>query len=128
MLKQRKILVVDDAKEMLVYYSDILRAAGFEVLATDDWEKCLNMAKNAKPDLILLDIIMPAMDGGTLARQLLENGVTGDIPIVFLTSMISEAEADATLHGSGRMYISKSAPPREAVKKIREILDKANPG
>ena len=119
----RRILVVDDDEKMLGLYQAILSSEGFDVLTASRGEDVLKLAIENMPDLILLDVVMPKKDGGEVAQDLLENNKTKNIPIIFLTSIISEEEEKAK-HGriSGRFIISKSSNRTELVKKIKEVL------
>lgn len=94
----KKILVVEDTKSYSMILSQTLMAAGFSVTTAGDGEEGLAAVKEEKPDLILLDIEMPKMDGITMAKRLKEANI--DVPIIFLTNMsdlkhISEATETA---------------------------------
>jgi DNA-binding response OmpR family regulator len=117
------ILIVDDDEKMLELYQAILSSEGFDVLTAGSGEDGLKLAIKNIPDLILLDVMMPKKDGGKVAQDLSGNNKTRNIPIIFLTSIISEEEAKAQ-HGiiSGRFIISKSSNRTELVKKIKEVL------
>ena len=119
----RRILVVDDDEKMLGLYQAILSSEGFDVLTASRGEDVLKLAIENMPDLILLDVVMPKKDGGGVAQDLSENNKTKNIPIIFLTSIISEEEAKAK-HGkiSGGFIISKSSNRTELVQKIKEVL------
>ena len=118
-----RILIVDDDEKMLGFYQAILSSEGFDVLTAGSGEDGLKLAIENIPDLILLDLIMPKKDGGAVAQDLLGNNKTRNIPIIFLTSIISEEEEKAK-HGriSGRFIISKSSNRTELVQKIKEVL------
>ena len=118
-----KILLVDDEEKMRVLYRDVLTNAGFEVLTAGSAEEGLEMVKAIHPDLVLLDVMMPEKDGGELAGEILENEKTRDIPLIFLTSIISKEEASgAGGKIGGRIYVSKSADKKELVRVINEAL------
>lgn len=118
-----KILIVDDEKEIVSLYHDVLSKQGFNVLTASNGVDCLSLAAKALPDLILLDVIMPGMDGGTTAQKLLENAKTKNIPIIFLTSMITKEE-EAVQEGiiKGRLFISKASSIEEFIEKINKVL------
>ncbi|NLO91495.1 MAG: response regulator [Elusimicrobia bacterium] len=118
-----KVLIVDDMQAILVMYNSLLSNQGFEVLTASNGNDCLRLAKQFHPDIILLDIMMPKMDGGMTAGLLLEDPATKNIPIIFLTSMVSEEEAVAQNNNpNGRQFLSKSTPPTAILAKIRETL------
>ena len=118
-----RILIVDDDEKMLGLYQSILSSEGFDVLTAGSGEDGLKLAIENIPDLILLDVMMPKKDGGEVAQDLSGNNKTRNIPIIFLTSIISEEEEKAK-HGriSGRFIISKSSNRTELVQKIKEVL------
>jgi len=118
-----KILIVDDDKKELELYQDILLSQGFDVLTAGNGEDGLKLAIENIPDLILLDVMMPKKDGGKVSKDLLENNKTKNIPVIYLTSIITEEEVKAQ-HGrvSGRFIISKSSSRAELVQRINEVL------
>ena len=124
-----KILIVDDDEKMLGFYQAILSSEGFDVLTAGSGEDGLKLAIENIPDLILLDLIMPKKDGGAVAQDLLGNNKTRNIPIIFLTSIISEEEAkERPGKISGGFIISKSSNRTELVKKIKEVLSASSRG
>ena len=122
MAGKKKVLIVDDARDMLVLYGDILTKAGYEVNTAQTLDACLRIARAMAPDIILMDIVMPDMDGGTMARQVLEDPQLSSIPIVFLTSMISPDEASAAYKPGARMYISKASSPSEIISRVKKVI------
>jgi CheY-like chemotaxis protein len=118
-----KILIVDDDKEIVSVFSKILSKAGYKVVAALGGKEAIRLAKSEAPQLVLLDISMPEMDGGQVAQELLASNQTKNIPIVFLTSIISEREVieNSGVIG-GRSFLSKYSDPAEIVKHIMEKL------
>ena len=114
-----KILVVDDEKETIDFCCDFLDKEGFKVLTATNGPDALRKAAVETPDLILLDINMPEMDGGDVAQRLSENESTKEIPILFLSGMVTRAEEGRI---KGRYFISKLSSAGEIVKKIKKIL------
>lgn len=118
-----KILIVDDDEKDLKLYQDILLKEGFKVLVATNGRDGLKIAEREIPNLILLDVMMPEVDGGQVAQNLLENTKTKNIPIIFLTSIITkEEEAKVERNIAGRTYLSKGSNPKEIIEKINEIL------
>lgn len=118
-----RILIVDDNEEIRSLYRYILSAERFEVLIADNGNDALRLAVSQSPDLILLDVAMPGMDGAETARFLSDNEKTRNIPVVFLTCLIEENEA--SLKGGkigGKLYISKATGKDEFIARIKEIL------
>ena len=116
----KKILIVDDTKSYLWILSQTFREAGFEVNTAGNGEEGLAAVNEEKPDLILLDITMPKMDGITMSKKLKELNI--QVPIIFLTNMsdvknISEAAETAT------DYIVKSdVSVEDVVARVKEKL------
>lgn len=118
-----KILVVDNEKEIVDLYYDLLTKKGFKVLTAANGKDCLSIAERESPDLILLDVMMPGMDGGEAAQNLLENEKTKGIPIIFLTSIITrEEEIEQMGRIAGRTFVSKAGGTDSLLKKINEVL------
>ena len=118
-----KILIVDDDAKELELYQDILLSQGFDTLTASNGDDGLRLAVENMPDLILLDVMMPKKDGGKVSQDLLRNNKTKDIPVIYLTSIITEEEVKSQ-HGvvSGRFIISKSSSRAELVQRINEVL------
>ena len=118
-----KILIMDDNAMMLKLYSEILKSEGYEVLATSEAKIALDLAVSRTPDLILLDIMMPNLDGTRVYESLAGNPKTKGIKVVFLTSLVKEEEVSS---GGGMIgkhdYISKSTPKDEFIKRVKQIL------
>ena len=119
-----KILVIDDEKEIVNLYDYFLSKQKFKVLTATNGEDGLNIAKKEIPDLILLDVMMPGMDGGEIAQILLKNLRTKNIPIIFLTGIITQEEEAEDQKGIGRrLFLSKASKISEVLKKINEVLE-----
>ncbi|MEO8505876.1 MAG: response regulator [Acidobacteriota bacterium] len=120
-----KILIVDDDERQRTLYSAILRKEGYEVLTAADAGKAFELAVAEQPSLILLDVMMPAMDGGQALGHLSGSASTREIPVIFLTSLVTEEEVAAergTIGGRG--YISKSTPMPTFVARVKEALSR----
>ena len=115
-MTKRKLLVVDDDEAVL----DYLRAklgARYELLAVSEAERVLELARLGRPDLILCDIDMPGMDGGDVSAALFADDATRDIPVLFLSALLS-----ATQQVGGRHAIAKSAPVEQLIARIESLL------
>jgi sigma-B regulation protein RsbU (phosphoserine phosphatase) len=118
-----KILIVDDEDNMRTIYRDFLSGAGFEVLTAGSGEEGIKTAVSQGPDLILLDVMMPGKDGAEVGRDLLDNPRTKDIPVIFLSNIVTDGEVrQAGGNIGGRIFLSKTSHPKEVIKKIKEIL------
>ena len=106
-----KLLVVDDEPDAVLILAKTLSARGYEVTTAESGLKAVNLAKAEKPDLILLDILMPDMDGTQVAAALQEDPTTRDIPVIFLTCFITKKTQEIGLqyHDAGR-YVFMSKP------------------
>ena len=115
-MSKRKILVVDDDEAVL----DYLRAklgARYDLVATQVPEAVMDLARRELPDLILCDIDMPGMDGGDISAALFADNETRDIPVLFLSALLS-----AEKQVGGRHAIAKSAPLEELLARIEALL------
>jgi DNA-binding response OmpR family regulator len=88
----KKILVVDDEKDVLLTLEKRLTAEGYSVITTTKSTNAIALAKSQHPDIIILDIVMPGMDGGEVAAKLREHPLTRSIPVIFLTALLSKTE------------------------------------
>jgi len=125
MAKQIHILLVDDDVEILRLYSAQLAAAGFEVLQAHDGNEGREMARRFQPDLILLDVRMPVMDGYKTLIYMKHEDVTKKIPVLFLTNEDFSIEAQkAAIEIGAEGYVPKSGLREDLLKKVNEILVK----
>jgi len=121
----RKILLVDDEKEFAMVLGERLKEEGFEVFKAFDGKGALEQARKQTPDIILLDIILPDMDGNIVARKLREDLNTRGIPIIFLTGLLSREEARARGTSiSGCVFVPKSAKLKELFEEIDRMMGK----
>ena len=120
--KPATILVVDDAPDALHLLVDILEVAGYHVLATTSGAQALAVLQQHNPDLILLDIMMPEMDGIEVCHRLKRENSTKDIPIVFITAL-TEAEHKVEAFSAGGVdYITKPFQHKEVLARIAAHL------
>ena len=123
-----KILIVDDQETVLKLYSTILMKAGYEVVTAAGAKKGFELAASAKPDLILLDVMMPSVDGTEALATLSANPATKHIPVIFLTSLIRENEVEEAQGDiGGHEFISKSTPNDKVVARIKKALSTSRP-
>jgi len=118
-----KILIVDDDERTITLYRDILSKEGFDVLTSTNGEHGLKLAVEEVPSLILLDLMMPGMSGEEVIGYLLRNEKTKNIPVIFLTSLVTEEEVTESKGKiGGCLYISKSTSNKEFIKRLIEVL------
>jgi CheY-like chemotaxis protein len=99
----KKILIVDDEKDTLSVLEKALTTEGYSVITADNGKDAIMLAKSKHPELIMLDILMPGMDGAEVAARLKEHTETKNIPVIFLTCLLSKVEEkgrkDHTING-----------------------------
>jgi two-component system, cell cycle response regulator DivK len=118
----KRILVVEDTENNRMILNDLLTNAGFEVVEARDGEKGVTMAGECRPDLILMDIQLPKVDGYEATRRIKSRPELQHIPIIAVTSYaLSGDEAKARAAGCDG-YIAKPFSPRIILAKVRELL------
>lgn len=119
-----KILLVDDDALLVRMYQTKLKADGYEVETAGDGAEGFNKTKEFKPDLILLDVMMPKMNGFEMLKTLKQNTGTKKIPVILLTNVGgSEGDIEKGLSLGAVAYIIKANYlPKEIVQKVKEIL------
>lgn len=118
------ILVIDDDEILAGIVSASLKVGGFEVLTSLSGEEGLRVAKTERPDLVVLDIMMPGMSGLDVMLEMRSEPATRDIPILFLTSVDDEATIVKGLRGAEN-YMVKPFKPKELEIRVRNILERA---
>jgi len=121
----QKILIIDDDIDTLKLVGIMLERKGFKILASTTGEKGLRLAKSELPDLILLDIMIPDIDGYEIARQLRSTPETEAIPIIMFTAKSQVDDKVEGLEAGADAYITKPARPRELFAQVRSILKRA---
>ena len=116
------ILVVDDETQIVKLARDYLERAGFQVLNTGDGAAALTIARHDRPDLIVLDLTLPGMDGLDVCRTLRRES---DVPIIMLTARVEETDRLIGLELGADDYITKPFSPRELVARVRTVLRRA---
>lgn len=112
------VLIVDDVPDNVAMLHDALDEAGYTVLVALDGESALRRARQALPDVVLLDAVMPGMDGFEVARQLKADLATAAIPIVFMTGLTDTEHLEAALAAGGVDYVTKPVKPREVMARM----------
>ena len=117
-----KVVLVDDDRHVVDVVSMMLAQRRYSVITVSDGRRALEKIGEELPDLVLLDIVLPGMDGTTIAQKLLENPRTSDIPIVFLTGLVEaeETHRDANRIG-GHYFLAKPFDARE----LFDVIDRA---
>lgn len=125
MSNSKKIMVVDDEESLRILLKGILTSEGFDVIALDSSEKCIKRLEKEKPDLLLLDVMMPGMNGIEAAKKIRATPRIRDTKIVFLTILGSNV-VDCVDFDELKVsdYIAKPFDNKDLVKKIKSILSK----
>nr|WP_321260366.1 response regulator transcription factor [uncultured Pseudodesulfovibrio sp.] len=121
-MSSQKVLVVEDHRDTRELLKYNLSAAGFDVAAAEDGQLGLNLAQAFKPDIILLDLMMPGTDGLEVCRQLKGDPALARIPVIMLTAKGEEVDKIVGLELGADDYVVKPFSPRELVLRIKAIL------
>lgn len=113
------VLIVEDDESIVDLVSRYLRRDGYKVMTATDGERGLELARAHRPDLLLLDLMLPGIDGRTVCRVLREET---DMPIVMLTAMVEEEDKLAGLDLGADDYVAKPFSPRELAARVRAVL------
>ena len=117
----KTILIADDNDDLRSILGYQLQQSGYRVLGASDGRQAFEKAKFEKPDLIILDILMPGVDGSEAASLLKADTATSKIPVIFLTALIQGSESPASTAGAG-LVLPKSTPFSFLLSKIQESL------
>ena len=118
----KRILAVDDEPHILKLVSFSLKAGGFEVIEASDGLSAIEIAEAEQPDLILMDVMMPVLDGFESCRRLKDNPATKEIPVVMLTAKTQLSEQKAGLDCGAQDYICKPFTPKDLVAQVQAFL------
>jgi two-component system alkaline phosphatase synthesis response regulator PhoP len=119
----KKILVCDDEPYILMALTDAVEMEGYDCVTAINGKEALQKAREEHPDLILLDIMMPVMDGYEVCRELRADASTRDIPVVMLTAKSQQVDIQKGKDVGADDYITKPFRPSTLRKKFNEILD-----
>ena len=118
----KRILVVEDQEDNRQILRDLLSNSGFEMIEAEDGEQALVQAAKHRPDLILMDIQLPIMDGYEATRRLKADAELKSIPIIVVTSYALSGDEDKARAAGCDAYVAKPYSPRALLAKIREYL------
>ncbi|HQN17841.1 MAG TPA: response regulator [Syntrophobacteraceae bacterium] len=123
-MTMKKVLIIDDEKYFCRAVKKVIETnRDFMVLTATRGDEGLRLAQTETPDLILLDIVMPGIAGTQVAEELLEDPATATIPIIFVTAIVKQEEAERNKGFlGGRMFIAKPVVVDELLKKIDSLL------
>ena len=123
--KIKKILVVDDEPDVASLLTLMLKSQGYEVITAGDGQDALEKARSEKPDLIVLDIMLPKLDGYRVARMLKFDENFSHIPIIMVTAKIQEKDKKIGIETGADAYVTKPFDTTALLEKIKESLSKS---
>jgi DNA-binding response OmpR family regulator len=119
---QKKILVVDDEKALVSLVALHMRTAGHDVLIAHDGWAAIDMCKRDKPDLIILDLMLPKLNGWEVCRRLRGDDATKDVMVVMLSARSDDVDKLRGFSAGADDYVTKPFSPRELVARVNRIL------
>ncbi|MBX3609145.1 MAG: response regulator transcription factor [Hydrogenophaga sp.] len=123
--EHRVVLIVDDVPDNVAPLHDALDDAGYTVLVALDGESAIRRARQALPDMVLLDAMMPGIDGFEVARRLKADADTAGIPVIFMTGLTETEHLEAAFDAGGVDYVTKPIKPREVMARMGVHLRQA---
>lgn len=117
----QKVLVIDDSKTELMFLTDLLQKQGYQVRTAENAEDAMNRLGEEKPDLILMDVVMPGQNGFQLTRAIARDAKYADVPIIMCTSKNQETDRVWGLRQGASDYITKPVNPQELQTKIAAL-------
>ncbi|MBN2202312.1 response regulator [bacterium] len=117
-----KVLIVDDDPGIRMLLSKFLQREGYEAIAAQNGLEGVELAKKHQPDLIIMDVVMPQMDGLTAARLIKFYKPLSEVPILFLTAKDAEKEIELAQEVRAEVYITKPFDIRQVIQVVRETL------
>jgi DNA-binding response OmpR family regulator len=116
------VLVADDDEDILGLVSFRLERSGYEVAAAKDGEEALRLARELSPALVVLDVMMPRLDGYEVTRRLREDEATRGIPVILLTALAQEADVARGFESGADDYLRKPFSPQELAARVQAVL------
>lgn len=126
-MPKETILIVEDDTDIRNLLAYNLRSAGFEALTASDGHSALSSARQHHPDLVILDLMIPGIDGLEVCRELKRSRETSTMPIIMLTARGEEVDRIVGLELGADDYVVKPFSPRELILRIRAVLRRLNP-
>ena len=125
MREKRKILIVDDEEPIILLLKTILNVYGYETGEVFVSKETFNKVETEKPDLIILDIAMPEMDGYEVCRKLKSHETYKQIPIIMITALTLEQDRKMALEAGANGFIFKPFDPKDVVREIERLLSES---
>ncbi|HYU20027.1 MAG TPA: response regulator [Chloroflexota bacterium] len=121
-MADKTILILDDEPAMLVLLEKSLAGPGRRVVTADSGPQALQLVTRERPDLILLDVLMPEMDGLDVCRTLRASPATSDLPIIVLSAKASRDDIEAGLQAGADLYLVKPFEPNRLLETVNQVL------
>ncbi|MBF0396083.1 MAG: response regulator [Desulfobacterales bacterium] len=118
-----KILVIDDEEIVRYLLNRTLTTSGYQVIEACDGIQGLSLAKENLPNLIILDLLMPNMDGFEVLENLKSNNATNSIPVIIFSCMEIREKQHIEISKKADLFLSKLTPPNEIIDKVKEVLN-----
>jgi two-component system, OmpR family, alkaline phosphatase synthesis response regulator PhoP len=118
----KKVLIADDEENIVLSLDFLMKHAGYEVRSAADGDEALQQLASFRPDLILLDIMLPLRDGFDVCRHIRKDPALRDVKIVMLTAKGRETEVAKGLALGADLYVTKPFATRELIARVRELL------
>ena len=119
----KRILITEDSPTVLEILKSVLEEEGYEIVSATDGQQALNLAKTEKPDLIVLDLMLPKIDGYKVCRMLKFDEKYKNIPIIMLTARTKESDENLGKEVGADAYIRKPFQPEVIIDQIRKLLN-----
>ena len=116
------VLIIDDSPTELHLFQNMLENAGFDTLVADSGEEGIRQASTARPDCILMDVVMPGMNGFQATRKLTRDPVTSNIPVIMITTKDQETDKIWGMRQGAVEYLVKPVADKELVAKINSVM------
>jgi DNA-binding response OmpR family regulator len=120
--QKKKILVVDDSKTALFMVTTILKKAPYDLVTAHDGQQAVEVAMAERPDLILMDVIMPRMTGFEACRELRQHDATRTIPVILVTTRGEERNVETGFESGCNDYVTKPVNAQELLAKVRDHI------
>ena len=121
-MNDQTILIVDDEKNLLRALENLLTTEGYSVVTAGRGRDAIVLAKSRQPDLIVLDVMLPDMDGPQVAEELNGSPATKDIPIIFLTALLSKNEEKTKQSSGSNLVLAKPYDAENLINEIKKLL------
>jgi DNA-binding response OmpR family regulator len=125
-MQNKRILVIDDEMDFVKMLRARLQIEGYEVLTAEDGTKGIQIARKEKPDVIILDIMMPGMDGHMVCDTLKKSTLTWSIPIIYLTAKTSQADEVLAMEKGAKYFLTKPYNPSVLLEMVRSAIMESN--